>query len=53
MLHLPCYRGRREDRLACYKADGISSYEDDKGENGTLIANDIEKSVRWINQSWV
>ena len=37
MLHVPSYRRRWEEKLAWYKANGISPHEDGGGENGTLI----------------
>lgn len=37
MLHVPSYRRRWEEKLAWYKANGISLHEDGGGENGTLI----------------
>lgn len=37
MLHVSGYRRRWEEKLAWYKANGISPYEEGGGENGTLI----------------
>ena len=37
MLHVSSYRRRWEEKLAWYKANGISPHEDGGGENGTLI----------------